>query len=359
MKILYSADLHGDGEALHLFSAYASNRKDINAVIYSGDLIAPPLDNEQMKDFLEVKQILGGIREKNKIPYSLAQIAKTFMEGEGVDESLKSLSKSYLIYASLSKENMLAQYKAIKEKFSKFSVPVLTLPGNHDGKCLEEILGEENLHMKTKDVNGIKFAGYGGAEVIPVWMPEELAMNYQEVLDDNYIFHSQPLGFLSQQNADIAVVHNPPFGACDITKNLDKVVDKEYNQDDESHVGSKGIASYIMQDSPRVVLAGHIHESIGVEQKGYSYVLNPGNIGRYLNEKNHGTFMEFELDDNKNLIGVKLYLLKEIDKISKEMLETNPLQVADVIAEYIPTPTGIVLEQKIPLQAEEEIRVAA
>jgi Icc-related predicted phosphoesterase len=77
------------------------------------------------------------------------------------------------------------------------------------------------------------------------------------------------------------------------------------------HVGSIGIRAYVLEQKPNLVVAGHIHEAVGLAKLNESYVINPGNLGRFYN-RDYGTFMEVELDDgNGKFSSAILYRIDE------------------------------------------------
>lgn len=333
MKILYSADVHGDFDALDKFIDYASSLKDIDIVVCAGDLAGQVLKEEPAEKLVHAGAILNNIRETNKVPAPLRSLAEHMRDDEKCPAELKQAAEDYLQLYEVTKSNMLSEYKKIKDKFSKIAVPVLTIPGNHD-TSLEGILEEEDLHLKSREIKGVRFAGYGGADIIPIWMPEELVIPFREGWQ-GFTFFSEPYGFLSKEDPDVALVHMPPLGACD-------VVNKNHTEDakGEKHVGSQGIEAYILQESPNLVLSGHIHEAIGVERLGRSYVINPGNLGRFYDqEQGYGTFMELELDEVNDL--AKATLLK-----IKPAMDKNA-SVIEPIAEYIPKDNGIEIKYTI------------
>ena len=207
----------------------------------------------------------------------------------------------------IASKRMRAQYKEFKTLFNEFEMAFLIVPGNYDGHLMADYFEDEYIHLKTKTIEKLKFAGYGGADVIPLHIPADLLVDYNGgQMAKGFI--SEPYSFLSSQCPDIAVVHTPPYGCCDVVGVGMNMVSG--GSDNGGHVGSIGTRAYILEQTPHLVISGHIHEATGVEKLKDSYVINPGNLGRFYN-RNYGTFIEVELDNRGKFSSAILYRVDE------------------------------------------------
>lgn len=280
MKILYCADIHGDLESLKKFRDYAKSNADV--AICAGDLISFTLTEKRMAQLGILTRSFLQLRSANHIQDSLEVMTQkiTEMPEEKCPEELRRAAKRYSRLHNLSKGNAKQQYEAIKEIFDSFDLPVYTIPGNWDVKNLGDALHKEDLHDKNPSantLNGITFGGYGGSYesmvgILPLDL--EIPFNQKEVYK-----------ILCKQNPNIAVVHCPPF----------EILDRNYKKDMENE-GSAMIRLYAAEKQPYLLLVGHMHADIGIENYMVrTVVINPGNLGRYppgSKDPHFGTFME-------------------------------------------------------------------
>ena len=135
------------------------------------------------------------------------------------------------------------------------SIPglVLAVPGNCDPAGIENGVAKSHgvdLHGKTFELDGLRFAGFGGARKMFGTVRE-----YEEEFIGKNIRRIIP-------GADILVIHGPPYGINDLSQS--------------GHAGSREIFDAIQTHRPMLVLSGHIHECHGiVREAGITYI-NPG-----------------------------------------------------------------------------------
>jgi len=147
---------------------------------------------------------------------------------------------------------------------------ILAVPGNCDPPGIEDGVAESHgvdLHGKTYELEGIIFAGFGGARKM-----FGTAREYDEEFIGENIKRIIP-------GADVLVLHGPPYGINDLSSS--------------GHAGSREVLDAVQFHKPMLVLSGHIHECHGiVREDGITY-LNPGAArdGRYayleIDETNH------------------------------------------------------------------------
>ena len=302
MKILNCSDIHGDLELLENFRDYSLTRDDLDVIVVSGDLINHCWSSQEDFDkFKESREVLRKIREVNKINAPLYGLAKHILDNE-MALDLRAVSTDYLESLKSGDETMRVQYDQIKEIFDTFNGKVFTIPGNYDGVCLDEIMTEENLHKKPIEHDGAKFAGYGGADVIPGHMPEDLIVDYVEYNTPEGTV-SEPFNFLTGEDPDVAIIHNPPYGCCDEVGPGKSRIGEDLKE--PIHVGSKGTFKYVENENPNLVLCGHRH-GLEIAKLGDTVVVNPGNLGR-VGEDRFGTFAEVTLDGNNYVEDLSLY----------------------------------------------------
>ena len=307
IRIVCCADIHGDFLTFELLKDFINNRgKSIDLVICSGDLILQIFDNKEQKKFQNVSTVLWQARNSVWSNLILGEFAHKISRSKKPNK-MKDTARRYLEFLSIASKRMSAQYRKFKELFDDFDLTVLMTPGNYDGHLMTEHFADECIHLKTKTIQKLKFAGYGGADVVPPHIPEDLLVAYNEGQTTKG-FISQPYFFLSSQQPDIAIVHTPPYGCCDVVGVGMSMVSNGDNGG--GHVGSIGIRAYVLEQKPNLVVAGHIHEAVGLEKLNESYVINPGNLGRFYN-RDYGTFMEVELDDNGKFSSAFLYRIDE------------------------------------------------
>jgi Icc-related predicted phosphoesterase len=213
---------------------------------------------------------------------------------------------------------------AYKEILENSGMPFTVIPGNYDGN-LTPVFGNNNIHNKADDWNGIKIIGYGGAgDKDGEWIGPP-HMNPMIQLEQIQLFKASELEkLLKEEKPTIAVVHNPPSGYCDDMFN-------------GQNVGNTIVRSYF-EENPglKLILSGHIHEAgpnannpnnvQGI--KGFSrkegeltLVVNPGNLGRFeiLNPQrlspemqfDYGTFSRVDIEDDGTPIKVKQYSVQD------------------------------------------------
>ncbi len=139
-----------------------------------------------------------------------------------------------------------------QELIESISKPVLAVPGNCDPPDVLKAIergGGINLHLRTHDFQGTKFAGVGGTNGKGFTM----GITFTE---------GEAYSFLRRCKGCIFVTHQPPYGI------MDRVGGR--------HIGSKGIREAVMEAKPRVVLFGHVHEARGYEITEDILFLNPG-----------------------------------------------------------------------------------
>ncbi|WP_058946258.1 YfcE family phosphodiesterase [Thermococcus sp. 2319x1] len=165
-----------------------------------------------------------------------------------------------------------AAYNVLKE-FITFGKPLYAVMGNCDGKDVLELLEELHisLHNKRVEVNGVGIIGIGGSNITPfstIWEFSEEEI--WEILTKNY------------QGGDMVLSHVPP-------KNTK--VDKTFVG---THAGSKSLRKFIEEKQPPLVICGHIHEAIGIDEIGETIIVNPGPLS-----KGHYATIDFDEEKKK------------------------------------------------------------
>ncbi|TGK11484.1 phosphoesterase [Leptospira fletcheri] len=308
MKIIYLTDIHDGLRGLK--EVLLGTEGDL--YLFSGDIIYKAFFNpERIIEFVTLQEEMYLITEDQKEeinPYDYATRAVRFPEKYPAPIVEKSHEYRRLFHQA--SKTMKEKYELIEIIIQKYAkAPVRLLPGNYDIDLQYSALYERDLHRKTFEMNGLKFAGYGGAPIITSGIPEKLAVKFHEY-NRNGKSYSEPEDFFNEERPDIVVIHNPAFGY------LDKIPSF-------GHVGSQGIRRYLDENSPSLVVSGHVHEDQGIIKKGKTLFLNPSNFGpvdSVFGFQPGGFFTEIELE-NDLVKNVKLNRLS--DHSIRRLLEVD------------------------------------
>lgn len=310
IRIFYAADLHGDFSSLKAVKDYLKGT-NFDITLITGDILDLPFSEKEIEAYLkprkEGQEVIKNFAEKKKdlvtkiaeqheitpeliektVPpeifekiqknqitlmelYALRDEVEIPLESgirgaivgyskarEKLNELQKNFEEHEKKYIGIAENNMKKSYQEFKQALS--GVEFLTLPGNHDGKCLEEILKEESLHKKTKEIKGVKIAGYGSAQGVPNVVPEEVLepFMYHKVKTENGEgLFSDAGNFMLEQEPHIAVLHETPL------------------TDD-------GLRIYAANKKPTIILAGHMHEMIRpYKLNDDTRLIMPGKLGK-------------------------------------------------------------------------------
>lgn len=202
MKILCIADIHGDVGGVRSAADYAG-KNGIKDVLVLGDFPGHGMFHDVSASMLEIRRSLDQLRGLN----------------------------------------------------------VLAIPGNCDPRFSLDFFEEcgVGLHGRVKEIDGVRFAGFGGSNITPFGTPFELSE--EEI-------YSGLAKLLSDSPAErtVVVVHCPPRNTkCDITGN-------------GMHAGSDAVRKALEEFQPALAVCSHIHESGGSSDVIGSTVV--ANVGR-------------------------------------------------------------------------------
>ncbi len=149
--------------------------------------------------------------------------------------------------------------KYILEELSRASSKVLFVPGNMDDPALANWRDDDRvicLHGKRILQSGVWFIGLGGA----------VASHFRTPFEFDEVEASRLLARATQPDLEplVLVSHCPP---------RDTELDLAFGR---WHVGSKAVRSFIEENSPSLVICGHIHEARGMGQVGTTTIVNVG-----------------------------------------------------------------------------------
>lgn len=262
MTVVYLTDIHDN------FAGVSSvlNQTSADLYILSGDLTYHAFgSDDNLFRFIELQEKIRARSEKGTSPFDSLHLAEDIGGGLRPDLLTASEGKEYRELAAEAHLELRRKYETLNKAVVATQKTCFIIPGNYDIALEGTAVAKFNLHEKTAEFDGLKFAGYGSAPVFTPGIPEELAVPFEETGIGTKLV-SKPRDFLSGANADIFVLHNPAYGT------LDKL--PRYG-----HCGSHGLRQAIDDVAPRLVLSGHVHESFGLLKLGSTYFLNPSNFG--------------------------------------------------------------------------------
>lgn len=327
MKILFVTDIHDALKELRVLLS----RTEADLYLLCGDILYHAFYDEdkiyqfvclQEEFYSEAKQ-----QDRRIMPYDLATEMLRYPDRKGKnaeDWNLKAAEYRMLFHKA--GKTMKEKYELIEELIEKYgNASCLMLPGNYDLDLRYTRLAHRDLHHKEVDLNGLKFAGYGGAPIATSGIPEKLAITYHESTENGSLY-SEPEEFFEHSRPDILVLHNPAYGFFDRVPTI-------------GHVGSPGIRNYLDRNPASLVVSGHVHEDYGIARKKDGTIfLNPSNFGGVDSPygwQAGGVFAELHMEGRefqklvlRRLSGEEIQDLLEIHQEGEE-LKARPLKDID------------------------------
>lgn len=141
----------------------------------------------------------------------------------------------------------------------KIPITTIAIPGNCDPKgVIKELESSKaiSLHNKKIKFGNLTFVGFGGSNYTP----------FNTVLEFSEAKIYRALSKLAERNC-ILVTHCPAKGILDLMKG-------------KGNLGSEAIAKIVREYEPRLHLSAHIHEARGIEQRGKTLHINPGQASK-------------------------------------------------------------------------------
>ena len=264
MKIIYLTDIHDALKNLKIIM----KETEADLYLFSGDIIYKAFFNtDKLIEFCTIQDELYKFAENSGEqinPYDLASRVLRFPRK--YDEIVHAKANYYRNLFHKAAKTMKEKYSLIEDMVKKYlHSEAWFLPGNYDIDLQYTDLYERDLHRKSIEYGGMKISGYGGAPIVTSGIPEKLAVKFHEY-NRNGDVYSEPEDFFREEMPDIMAIHNPAYGF------LDKI--PSYG-----HIGSQGIRRYIDDESPALVLSGHVHEDQGIIKQRNTLFLNPSNFG--------------------------------------------------------------------------------
>ncbi len=296
MKIMHITDIHGDLETLEKTVDYAREDESIKVLACTGDYLGIFLkDNESDIMFSSYNMIKSQVRTKDGGQVPFKDAIEYVLSSTNTNRDLKIAGEVYSSIEKLFDEKATEQYSLVNKILTQSKKAIVMVHGNWDSPQYFDHFTANNIHGRTLEIEGVKFAGYGGENTEPIFVPPTRFIG----LDEKGLHD-----FLIREDADVVLTHVPPKGLVDIVP---------IRKDKNLHIGSWASLAYLRAQSPNVIFCGHAHDAIGLMKDDYAptLVINSGNLGRYPQTKHHGTFSINELNDKKYLKTHSLFKLYE------------------------------------------------
>jgi Icc-related predicted phosphoesterase len=229
------------------------------------------------------------------------------------------MGSKYQQYTIRARRVMQQKYKVLENiLLTKTSSQIYSLPGNYDMDLKFTSLHERDLHLRWHNINGFKIAGYGGADVWTMGIPEKYIINYNAGIgtDDK---KNEMHVFFKAIRPDIIVTHQPAHG----------VMDRHVVR---GTAGSPALRTFCDNNPVKLCLSGHMHNDWGLRFVEDTVYLNPSNFGDITSTSvevtEGGYFFEIEMSDQgpekvlyKKFANERIFELAEYYKKDGEWIE--------------------------------------
>ena len=309
MKIIYLTDIHGSFN--RIYELLLETVADL--YIIAGDLIDIPFYNiDTAINYHELQTYFNGLRRKNnRMDMILEDFVDELIDDPTTEPEIHSKAYGYQQYTIRARRVMQQKYKVLENILSiKANSQIFVLPGNYDMNLRFTALHERDLHMQWHEIDGIRVAGYGGADIWSAGIPERYIIRYHagiNIPDKNNEMYS----FFKAVKPHIIVTHQPAHGIHD------RITWK-------GPAGSPALRAYCDSSPVRLCLTGHIHDDWGFTLSDNTVFLNPSNFGEVTTATGDvaegGFFNEIILEKG------------EVKKVHfRKFIQSNVFPVADYI----------------------------
>jgi len=310
MKILHISDLHvgpynPNLDNLETVRDFCVDRKNgLDVVVCSGDLMDRCLTKEQIEQMAKAYNFLtSNVGSKEDISFEelLDQLKKADLSGlpEELRKGLRAASRDYKEVEQEFDRHANNEYRRIFKIFRQLPQQVVVCPGNWDSTNFFDYAEDMNIHRTIRDINGLRFAGYGDSKDMAP-MPPTRTIGFS----DKSLF-----GFLRSVDPDVAITHVPPYEEVREELIGDKVKRKKIYR------GNFAARAFLESERPILYLCGHHHDDRGFylvnPGKAETLVNNAGNLGSYEHSNKDGTFTEVELDEDKRIVSATPYRIMD------------------------------------------------
>jgi uncharacterized protein len=307
MKIIYVADIHGAFDRVKLLLSETV----ADVYIIAGDLIDIPFYNMNSAiNYHELQSYFHGLRVRmNKESMTIEDFVDELLDMPNMSAEIETNGTKYQQYTIRARRVLQQKYKVLENILStKQKAQIFALPGNYDMDLKYTSLHERDLHLHWHDMQEMKIAGYGGADIWTPGIPERYVVRYQGSIE----FESgrnEMYNFFKAVKPDIIVSHQPAHGIHD-----------RVNQFGTS--GSPALRHYCDNNPVLMCLTGHVHMDWGFQISENTIYLNPSNFGEVTTltggVAEGGFFYAIEIDN------------KQVKKIIfKKLVEDRIYDIAD------------------------------
>ncbi len=264
MRIIYLTDIHGAFERVRdlLYETIA------DVYVIAGDLLDIPFYNmDTAVRYWELQNYFKGLRRQLEKEHVVMEDFVHDLAGMGdITEEMEDKAEKYLHYTIRARRVMQQKYKVLENMIlTKPNSRIYCLPGNYDMDLRYTALHERDLHLHWYQIDDLKIAGYGGADIFTAGIPERYVVKYRAGIgiDDR---KNEMYMFFKAVKPHIIASHQPAHGVHDWVTPT-------------GPSGSPALRTFCDNNEVLLCLSGHIHNQWGFKEIENTVYLNPSNFG--------------------------------------------------------------------------------
>ncbi len=264
MRLIYLTDIHGSLEEVKTLL----QETIADVYIIGGDLIDIPFYSmETAIRYHELQSVFHALRRRmDRQNMILEDFIDELMNTPSTDEETMKQAVQYQNYTIRARRVMQQKYKVLENICQmKSSSQVYLIPGNYDMDLRYTSLHNRDLHLHWYQIENLRIAGYGGADVFTAGIPERYIVHYKGGIG-THDKHNEMYSFFRAVKPDIIVAHQPPHGIHDRLSY-------------KGPSGSPALRTFCDSNNVKLCLTGHIHGQWGLIYSEDTIFLNPSNFG--------------------------------------------------------------------------------